>query len=282
MIKSYIVILFFGLFFGCSSADEAVKESAENLAERNLANVAYGTDPRQTMDVYLPKDRNDTDTKVVIVIHGGSWIGGQKEDMTEFAVGIKQQFPEYAIVNINYRLATQASPAFPKQIEDIQQVINYLKQSDYHISNKYAFLGGSAGAHLAMLYSYKYDTDSEVKAVCNIVGPADFTDPAYVSHQLYPLAALALLGTPNITPALVESVNPIAHITAQSPATISFYGGIDPLVPSTQGPRLKAALDAAGVYNEYNFYPGGGHANWDEATFNDVYAKLTAFFTAKF
>jgi len=282
MNKLYIIILFLGLLTGCSSTDEAVKNAPDTRTELNLTDVAYGTNPQQTMDVYLPANRNDEDTKVVIVIHGGSWIGGKKEDMTEFAVGIKQVFPEYAIVNINYRLATSTSPAFPKQIEDIQQVVRYLKASDYNISNQYALLGGSAGAHLAMLYSYKYDTAHEVKAVCDIVGPADFTDQAYVTHQLYPLAALALLGTQNITPALIESVNPIAHITPQSPPTIMFYGGADQLVPATQGPRLKAALDAAGVYNEYNFYPTGGHADWDDATFADVYAKLTAFFTAKF
>jgi acetyl esterase/lipase len=277
-----MVLLFLGLLFGCSSTDEAVQSTPEITTELNLTNVAYGTDPQQTMDVYLPANRSEQDTKVVIVIHGGSWVGGQKEDMTEFAVGIKQEFPDYAIVNINYRLATTTSPAFPKQIEDMQQVIRYLKDSDYKISDDYALLGGSAGAHIAMLYAYKYDTAHEVKAVADIVGPADFTDPAYVSHQLYPFAALALLGNQTITPALLQTVNPIAHITPQSPPTIMFYGGIDPLVPSTQGPRLEAALNAAGVYNQFNFYPNGGHANWDEATFNDVYAKLTAFFEAKF
>lgn len=281
MKKSYILLLFLGMMLGCSSIDEAAGKPPEPLAERILTDVSYGADPQQSMDVYLPAGR-DQDTNVVIVIHGGSWIGGDKDDMSEFALGIKNVFPEYAIVNINYRLATSASPAFPKQIEDIQQVVSYLKNSDYTIDNSYSFLGGSAGAHLAMLYGYKYDTAHEVKAICNIVGPADFADPAYVSHPLYNFAAQALIGTPAITPELIEGVNPIAHITPQSPATIMFYGGQDPLVPASQGPRLKAVLDAAGVYNEYNFYPDGNHADWDEATFADVYAKLTLFFTAKF
>lgn len=278
----YILVLFLGLLFGCSSADDAIKNNDAPLAELNLTNIAYGTDPQQTMDVYLPANRTKDDTKTVIVIHGGSWIAGDKSDMTEASLEIKERFPDYAIVNINYRLATGTSPAFPKQIEDIQQVVSYLKDSDYHIANKYALLGASAGAHIAMLYSYKYDTAHEVKAVCDIVGPADFTDNAYVTHQLYPLAALALLGTPNVTPALIESVNPIAHITPQSPPTIMFYGGRDELVPSTQGPRLEATLNAAGVYNEYNFYPEGGHADWDDATFTEVYAKLALFLEAKF
>ena len=280
MKKSYIAILFISLLFGCSSSEDTITAPAP-LAELNVTDVAYGNDPQQKMDVHLPANRIAA-TKVIIVVHGGAWIQGDKEDMAYIAEGVEEEFPEYAVVNINYRLATQTSAAFPKQLQDLQQVIQFLKDSDYNISHDYAFIGGSAGAHLAMLYSYKYDTAHEVKAVCNIVGPADFADPAYVIHPLYAFAAQTLLGTPNVTPQMIQDVSPIAHITPQSPPTIMFYGGVDPLVPTSQGQRLKAALDAAGVYNEYNFYPNGGHADWDAATNAEVYTKIIAFFEAKF
>ena len=282
MKKYHIVVLFLGLLFSCSSNDDkAAAAPALPLTEQTLANVAYSTDPQQKMDVYLPANRA-TDTKVVIVIHGGAWVEGDKADMAGVAAIVHERFPDYAVVNINYRLATQSSPAFPKQTEDLRKVINFLKDSNYTISDDYALVGASAGAHIAMLYSYKYDTAHEVKVVCNIVGPADFSDPAYVTHPLYSFAAQALLGTPNVTEQMIADVSPINHITAQSPPTITFYGGVDPLIPSSQGPRLKAALDAAGVYNEFYFYPEGGHANWNQATFDDVYARFTAFFNAKF
>ena len=45
---------------------------------------------------------------------------------------------------------------------------------------------------------------------------------------------------------------------------------------------LKAKLDAAGVYNEFNFYPDGGHADWDATTFAEVYNKVEAFLQARF
>jgi acetyl esterase/lipase len=282
MKKHLIVVLFIGLLFSCSSNDDkAAAAPALPLTEQTLANVAYGTDRQQKMDVYLPANRT-TDTKVVIVIHGGAWVEGDKADMAGVAAIVHERFPDYAVVNINYRLATQSSPAFPKQTEDLRKVINFLKDSNYTISDDYALVGASAGAHIAMLYSYNYDTASDVKVVCNIVGPADFSDPAYVTHPLYSFAAQALLGTPNVTEQMIADVSPINHITAQSPPTITFYGGVDPLIPSSQGPRLEAALDAAGVYNEFYFYPEGGHADWDQATFDDVYARFTAFFNAKF
>jgi acetyl esterase/lipase len=278
--KFLFLFIFAGLLSACSSDDDNNQPQAP-LAAAEYTNVQYGTDPQQTMDVYLPANRT-ADTKVIILIHGGAWIGGSKEDFADFIPVIKEEFPDDAIVNINYRLATETSPAFPKQMDDLQRVIAYLKNSDYVIDNTYAFIGASAGAHLAMLYGYEYDTAHEVKAICDIVGPADFLDPEYVSNPLYPFAAQYLLGTTTPSSQLIETVNPLSHITAQSPPTLSFYGGIDPLIPATQGPRLKAALDEAGVVNEFNFYLEGGHGDWDEATFADVYAKITVFFEAHF
>jgi acetyl esterase/lipase len=280
--KKLLLLPFLLLFLtvGCSSDDDkaVVLQPLEAL---DIADIAYGSDPEQTMDVYLPEGRTE-DTKVIILIHGGAWVEGDKDDFTATVPIIQAEFPDYAIVNINYRLATEASPAYPKQINDIEKVIDFLDKSDYAIGNDYAFIGASAGAHLAMLYSYKFDPNHNVKAVCDIVGPADFTDPAYLSHPLYPLAAQALIGTATPTIEQIAEVSPATHITALSPPTISFYGGQDPLVPASQGPRLKDKLDSFGVYNEFNFYPEGGHGDWDQATYIEVYAKMSDFLNNHF
>lgn len=274
MKKNVILLFLIGFLWSCSSSDD--NSQYDNNVALELANVAYGTDERQVMDVYLPAGR-DEDTKVIILIHGGAWVGGSKEDFAYAVPLIRSQFPDHAIVNINYRLATPESPAYPKQIDDIKDVIQHLENNGYNISDDYAFIGASAGAHLAMLYSYAFDTDNDVKAVCNIVGPADFTDPAYTSNPLYNYAAINLTGSNNPSQSLIEEVSPITHITSQSPPTIMFYGGQDPLIPSSQGPLLRDALTEAGVYNEYNFYPDGGHGDWNQIIMAEVYNKMTTF-----
>ncbi|WP_162926903.1 alpha/beta hydrolase [Flavobacterium psychrotrophum] len=277
-----LLFLFVSFLQSCSSDDNNTTPADDTAVAKEYTDVHYGSDPQQIMDVYLPAGRTAA-TKVIILIHGGAWIAGSKEDFADFIPLIKTEFPGYAIVNINYRLATETSAAFPKQIDDVKKAIAFLKnESGYTISSNYGLIGTSAGAHIAMLYSYKYDTSHEVKAICNIVGPADFLDPAYVSHPLYPLAGLYVIGSSTPSQQAVTEVSPIAHITAQAPPTLSFYGGQDQLIPATQGPRLKAALDAAGVVNQFNFYPNGGHGDWDDATFAEVYAKLTAFFEVHF
>jgi len=283
--KKYLLLPFLLLFItiGCGSDDSPVTSPlpAEPLAAETMLNVAYGSDPQQKMDVYLPEGR-DENTKVIILIHGGSWQHGSKEDMGFMVPTIRQQFPEHAIVNINYRLATTTSPAYPKQINDIEAVINFIDNSDYQVSDDYALVGVSAGAHLSMLYSYKYDTEHDVKAVVDIVGPADFLDPNYLSHPLYAESGVILLGTPSPTEEQILEVSPAAHITAAAPPTLSFYGGVDPLVPATQGPRLKNKLDSFGVYNEFNFYADGGHANWDAQIMQEVFGKTILFLQNNF
>ncbi|MGV3459530.1 MAG: alpha/beta hydrolase fold domain-containing protein [Flavobacterium sp.] len=282
--KIYMIpMLLLFLSFGCQSTEEGANAGDSPLPAQEILNVQYGEQGDQIMDVYLPAGRTE-DTKVFILIHGGGWTGGSKADMGFVIPMLKQQFPDYAIVNMDYRLATLQYPAFPKQVQDIEEVIQYLKSSDYNISNNYALIGASAGAHLAMLYSYKYDTHSDVKAVASIVGPSDFTDPAYTSHPFFQYGAQYLVGNINYQqhPEVVEAVSPVSQVSRGAPPTIMFYGGQDPLVPSSQATRLKAKLDDKGVYNEYYLYQNGGHGNWDATTMADFGEKLVAFLRAKF
>lgn len=283
MTRYILPVLLLLLSFGCQSTEEGSHNAETYLAAEEIMNVKYGEKSEQIMDVYLPAGRNG-DTKVFILIHGGGWTGGSKADMSFVIPMLKAQFPEYAIVNMDYRLANKQYPAFPKQVQDIEEAIQYLKSSDYNISNNYALIGASAGAHLAMLYSYRFDTHGDIKAVCNIVGPSDFTDENYIKHPFFQYGAQYLIGNINYQqhPEVIETVSPALQVKKNSPATIMFYGGQDPLVPVTQATRLKAKLDSNGVYNEYYLYPNGGHGNWDAETTIDFTEKLTAFFRAKF
>lgn len=253
----------------------------ENLPAHILLNVSYGSDPEQVMDVYLPSKRSE-DTKVFILLHGGGWSGGSKNRLNYFVPLLREEFPNHAIVNMDYRLASFESPAFPKQVHDIEAAIAFIEESDYNIGSQYAFIGFSAGAHLAMLYSYRHDANHNVKALCSVVGPSDFTDPFYVSHPYYQYAAMYLLGLFKDHPEAVLGISPANFVNPLSPPTILFYGGKDPLVPRSQAERLRVKLDANGVYNEYYLYENGGHSKWETSIAENFREKLVAFLKTKF
>lgn len=273
--KKYLILLFVAALWSCGS-DDNDNATAE---AKQILNVSYGPDSQQTYDVYLPANRTN-DTKVMLLLHGGGWTGGSKENMNAAVQIVKTLYPQYAIVNMNYRLATETSAAYPKQTDDIASVLAHVESQDYAVSDDYAFLGVSAGGHLSMLYAYKFDTQHKVKAVCNIVGPTDFNDPAYEGSELETTLLPYLTGS-NMTEAFLTEVSPITHVGAQSAPTIQFMGNADPLIPITQGQRLKARLDSFGVSNELNIY-NAGHGNFSITDTQDVYARLGAFLNTHF
>jgi acetyl esterase/lipase len=191
---------------------------------------------------------------------------------------ILQDLPDVAVVNINYRLADENNPPFPMQINDISSVVEYLKsnQSEYVISEDIGFIGTSAGAHLSMLWSYAYDTENDTQMVCSIVGPTNFTDPAYLESQDPLLLELMEIYGIDPTMEFLELVSPYHQVTASAPPTILFYGGQDPLIPTSQGVDMEEKLSQIGVINEFTLYPDAGHG-WAGLELIDTWTKLKLF-----
>ena len=278
-IKVTLVILFSLNLFTCSTnnSDNTDTEVINPIEYYEELNISYGSDVNQKFDIYLPSDRT-TDTKVMLLVHGGGWSAGDKNDMNGFVDLIFQNFENIAVVNINYRLADENNSPYPMQTNDITTVINHLKnnQNLYVISNEYGFIGTSAGAHLSMLWSYALDTSSNITMVCSIVGPTNFTDPAYLNNTDPQLQELIDLYGMNAATAFLEEVSPYHRVTPIAPPTILFYGGQDPLVPTTQGTDMRDKLVELRVTNEFTLYENEGHG-WSGVNALDTWVKLRAF-----
>lgn len=288
-LNKIIFFLFFILTtFSCSdSTDEIFSNLTDPSEEIALLNVEYGSATSQKYDIYLPKNRSSSATKVFILIHGGSWVSGDKNDLNNIVSGIQARFPSYAIVNMNYQLAGIGKSPFPMQLIDIENVIDHLKsnKNNYHISSNFGFIGTSAGAHLAMLYAYDYDALSEVKMVCSIVGPTNFTDDNYVLNPDYQQLILGIQLITGVSyqenPSYYENVSPFHVVAVNAPPSILFYGGKDNLVPSSQGIEMHEKLNSLNIINEFTFYENEGHG-WEGEALNDTYTKLSAFITVYF
>ncbi|WP_396601234.1 alpha/beta hydrolase fold domain-containing protein [Algibacter sp. R77976] len=277
VVFNLIVILF---VFSCSSENNTIEETETGLNPSEYyeaLNISYGDDVNQTFDLYLPANRT-VDTEILVLVHGGGWSSGDKSEMNAFVTLIRQEFPNKAIANINYRLADTNISPYPMQINDITSVINYLKtnNSKYTISNTLGFIGVSAGAHLSLLWSYAFDSANNVKMVCSVVGPTNFTDPAYLEDAnpiVQPLIDLFGISTET---AFLEEISPYHQVKTTAPPTILFYGGKDPLIPTTQGIAMRDKLLSLDVTNEFTLYPEEGHG-WDGIELLDTWTKLKAF-----
>lgn len=245
-------------------------------------NVAYGNELQQKMDIYLPADRTLQHTKVLIMIHGGGWASGDKSDFNEAIPVIRQRLPDYAVFNLNYRLATTDNNRFPAQEDDIRAAIQFIydQRIRFRISDRFVLLGASAGGHLALLQSYKYNNPVKPRAVISFFGPADLISLYNDNATAAFLLNFALGATPAQATTLYTLSSPVTFVHAGCPPTLLLQGGQDELVPPSQANILLAALEANGVTSKYVYYPSEGHG-WTGSNLVDSYEKITAFLEAQ-
>lgn len=235
--------------------------------------------PRQKLDLYLPKTpKNDKPLPVIVFIHGGGWKAGDKGS----GIGNLGRFVssgEYAGVSVGYRLTDEAQ--WPAQIHDCKAAIRWIKANakEYHLdASKIGVWGTSAGGHLVSMLGTSgdvkelegtlgkhLDQDSKVTCVANYFGPEDFLtmirQPSTIDRTKgndYP-EALLLGGPVPQREQVAKEASPVTHVSADDAAFFTAHGTKDPLVPFAQGQEIHAALTKAGVSSILQEMTGGGH-----------------------
>lgn len=245
--------------------------------ERIISDTAYGEAPQQKMDIYLPANRN-ANTKTIVLIHGGGWSEGSKADLNSGIATIRELFPEYALVAINYRLANEWGNKFPTQENDVQSVMSFLTahHQDFQISSKFVLAGFSAGAHLAMLHAYKNDPNKNVVAVVDFFGP---TNLETLWNEGLVQQLILFNATGKIYPdgqEIYSSSSPINFVSNNTPPTILLQGGNDPLVPPSQTTTLITKLEEHNITHKLVYYPDEAHG-WGGDKLNHSLQEVQAF-----
>jgi len=123
---------------------------------RRIADLPYGQDERQRMDIYLPAPPAGSTAKapVIVMVHGGAWMVGNKAmpKVVENKVAFWVRQKGYIFVSVGYRLMPQADPL--QQAHDVATALakaQGLAPSWGGDPAKVILMGHSAGAHLAAL-----------------------------------------------------------------------------------------------------------------------------------
>lgn len=116
-------------------------------------NILYGTDESwQVLDVYRPKGRDGERLPVIVSVHGGGWVYGDKERYQYYCMDLARR--GFAVVNFTYRLAPEYQ--FPSSLEDTNLVFSWVLDhgDEYGMDKENIFaVGDSAGAHTLGLYT---------------------------------------------------------------------------------------------------------------------------------
>ena len=207
-----------------------------------LLDQPYGTDSLQRYDLFLPKG-HDQNTRVILLIHGGGWVAGEKEGVNPFAKGFADL--GFACVSMNYRLAND-SVDFRDMLDDIGSMTGFIPA---HASlwgvgkDPLAIFGYSAGGHLALLYSYSRNQDGAIGQVISLAGPTDLQDSVFLGYP--DLYAKIKLMAGDTTPSNWTAANPIRFIRASIPPTMLIHGTDDDMVPVSQSQKLFLALSVS-------------------------------------
>jgi len=246
-------------------------------AFRNLP-YADTDNPRQALDLFLPKISNSVEILPIIVyIHGGGWKSGSKESaLSKLSPYLKTG--SFAVASINYRLSGEA--IWPSQIHDCKAAIRWLKGNakKFRIdTNRLAVWGNSAGGHLVAMIGVSgevgslegklgkhLDQDSRVKCVVDFCGPSHLLSmgqfPSKIDHDA-PSSPESLLigGALQENKKAANKASPITYATKDDAPILIVHGTDDPLVPFNQAEIFHSALLKVGVKSEFLGIKGMGH-----------------------
>ena len=115
--------------------------------------IPYGPDSRwQSLDVYRPAGREGEKLPVIVSVHGGGWVYGDKELYQFYCMSLAQR--GFAVVNFSYRLAPEVK--FPASLEDTNAVFHWVLAhgEEYGFDTEKVFaVGDSAGGHNLMMFT---------------------------------------------------------------------------------------------------------------------------------
>ena len=222
--------------------------------------IVYGGDPRwQVLDLYRPRSAEGETLPVIVSVHGGGWVYGDKERYQFYCMDLARR--GFAVVNFTYRLAPDHK--YPAPLEDTNLVFAWVQDNAarHGLDRSRVFaVGDSAGANILGLYA-AICTNPAYAALYDFRPPEGFAPRAvalncgaYVQEIRTGMGA-ALMGDylpGGGTAEELERLNVTAHITPDYPP-VFLMTAVDDMVKE-QAPLLAAALTARDVPFIYRLY----------------------------
>jgi arylformamidase len=116
-----------------------------------IRDLAYGSHPAQTMDVYLPP--HPENAPVLMMVHGGAWRIGDKSEPGVVVNKVAHWLPKgYIFISVNNRLLPDADPL--EQADDVAKALAVAQAKAKALGGdpaRFVLMGHSAGAHLVTL-----------------------------------------------------------------------------------------------------------------------------------
>jgi len=245
-----------------------IAEANKGVNDKKIENVIYYKDKNRALHLDAFFNTNKKNNPGVIMIHGGGWRSGNKNQMRVLAQEITTK--GYSCFAIEYRLSLEAK--YPQAIYDVKNAIKFIKDNAkrFHVDpDKIAVLGCSSGGQMAALIGttnedlafedakYKSKSSSKVQAIIDIDGILAFKHPESEEGEM---AAFWLNGSYEENPENWKQASALNHTNKNTPSTLfinssfdRFHAGRDDMI---------AILNQNKIYNEVKTIKNSPHSFW--------------------
>lgn len=254
-----------------------------NAPQANYTTLTYSTADGAPLTLDYYKAQHPEPRPCVIVVHGGSWAGGDSRQLPELNTVLAKA--GYNVATINYRLAPKYKS--PAAVDDVHAAMQYLRQHAAELAidtEQFVLLGRSAGAQITLTAAYTWH-DPAVRGVVSFYGPADMVwgyslpaNPLVFDSRKVMIDYLG--GTYEEVPQQYVNSSAIEFVTPTSPATLLIHGPLDPLVHYDHSVRLSAKLTENKVPYYFLSLPWGTHGC--DYTLNGPGGQLSTYSVLRF
>jgi acetyl esterase/lipase len=218
-----------------------------------IDNIAYRSGPSKSwrLDLAMPENFGGERHPAIVIIHGGGWRGGSKQDRPFRSMLLDYALKGYVTISVDYRLIGEAP--LPACIEDVKCAVRWLRAhaDQYHVDpDRIGAYGHSAGAHLAVML-----------ALC----PRSAGLEGGGGWDEFSSGVTSVVGGSTVTRVSERRGDPVKHapatyITPDAPPILMIHGTADSAVDIETADTFVEQLIAAGVKDVgYVKVEGGSH-----------------------
>jgi acetyl esterase/lipase len=277
LLGSVVTLLLAGALSACSPL-RVINAVTPGSASEKTRDISYGSDPRNQLDIYRPRDGNGA-ASVVVFFYGGSWNSGSRSDYA--FVGEALAARGIVVVLADYRLYPQVR--YPAFVEDSAEAVAWTFKNIQRFGGdqkKVFVMGHSAGAYNAAMVALdarwlvaQGASPTALRGWIGLAGPYDFL-------PITNLDVRPVFFYPDSPP----QSQPIRHVTSMAPPALLVASHADELVNATRNTGgLATSLRAASVPVDEVYFDSTSHASligafaWPLRGLAPVLDKVVAF-----
>jgi para-nitrobenzyl esterase len=287
------------------------------LTPDTTKNVVYGSNVKETgavqtllMDVYQPTGDVATNRALIVMAHGGSFIGGSKDGSDVVPLSKDLAKMGYVVASIEYRLgmnnfpfpgpdSSDATEAVMRAVHDGRAAVRYFRKNARIGGNTFGidtnniyFAGVSAGGFIALHLAY-LDEQSEFPSFIDTLQPGLLGgveglsgNPGYSSDVK---AIVNICGALGDTAWIKPGDEPVLNFHGTNDNTVPYntdmivLGGFYPLLVIDGSSSVNEQVDQLGIVNCFETYEGQDHVpHTSSATYYDTTLVITRNFLEHF